>query len=46
MKGHEGRVGAIAWASNVLSSGSKDKNILQRDLRAKDDYFSCLSYHK
>lgn len=46
MKGHEGRVGAIAWSSNVLSSGSKDKNILQRDLRCKDDSFSCLSYHK
>jgi cell division cycle 20-like protein 1 (cofactor of APC complex) len=42
MKGHEGRVGAIAWSSNVLSSGSKDKTILNRDLRAKDDFYASL----
>ena len=46
MKGHEGRVGALAWSSNILSSGSKDKNILQRDLREKDDFFGVLNYHK
>ena len=27
LKGHEGRVGAIAQSSNILSSGSKDKTI-------------------
>ena len=42
MKGHEGRVGTIAWSTNVLSSGSKDKSILSRDLRQKDDYFASL----
>jgi cell division cycle 20-like protein 1, cofactor of APC complex len=42
MKGHEGRVGAIAWSTNTLSSGSKDKSILHRDLRAKDDSFASL----
>lgn len=46
MKGHEGRVGTLAWSSNILSSGSKDKSILQRDLREKDDYFGNLMYHK
>ena len=46
MKGHEGRVGALAWSNSVLSSGSKDKNILSRDLRAKEDYFGVLSHHK
>jgi cell division cycle 20-like protein 1, cofactor of APC complex len=46
MQGHEGRVGALAWSCSVLSSGSKDKSILQRDLREKDDYFSSLQYHK
>lgn len=46
MKGHEGRVGSLAWSSNVLSSGSKDKNILHRDLRSKDDFFGVLSHHK
>ena len=46
LKGHEGRVGTIAWSSNVLSSGSKDKSIMQRDLREKDDYFGQLHSHK
>lgn len=40
MKGHEGRVGTLAWSSSVLSSGSKDKSILSRDVRAKEDYFA------
>lgn len=42
MKGHEGRVGALAWSPGILSSGSKDKCILNRDLREKDDYFANL----
>jgi len=36
--GHEGRVGALAWSSNMLSSGSKDRTILNRDLRAKSEF--------
>ncbi len=46
LKGHEGRVGALAWSSGVLSSGSRDRSILQRDLREKDDYFAKLINHK
>jgi cell division cycle 20-like protein 1, cofactor of APC complex len=38
--GHEGRVGALAWSSNMLSSGSKDKTILNRDLRSKAEFSS------
>jgi WD40 repeat protein len=35
-EGHKGRVGALSWNNaNVLSSGSKDKSILNRDLREK-----------
>jgi len=44
--GHEGRVGAIAWSSNVLSSGSRDKSILQRDPRQSNAYFQKLETHK
>lgn len=34
--GHAGRVGSIAWnTNNVLASGSRDKNILVRDIRVK-----------
>ena len=28
LKGHEGRIGALAWSNSILSSGSKDKSIL------------------
>jgi cell division cycle 20-like protein 1 (cofactor of APC complex) len=27
-EGHESRVGALSWSSSILSSGSRDKNIL------------------
>ncbi|GMH26612.1 hypothetical protein Nepgr_028455 [Nepenthes gracilis] len=46
MEGHRLRVGSLAWSSSVLSSGSRDKNILQRDIRAEDDYVSRLTGHK
>jgi cell division cycle 20-like protein 1 (cofactor of APC complex) len=31
--GHSARVGALAWNGEVLSSGSRDRLILQRDVR-------------
>jgi len=31
--GHEERVSSLAWKSNLLASGSRDKNIILRDLR-------------
>lgn len=38
--GHNGRVGAIAWnTSNIFASGSRDKNILVRDVRIKDQLY-------
>lgn len=40
------RVGALAWTSSLLSSGSKDRTILNRDLRDKSDFVSKLSGHK
>ncbi|CAK83112.1 unnamed protein product (macronuclear) [Paramecium tetraurelia] len=39
-KGHIARVGTLCFSDNVLSSGSRDKLILQRDLRLKGNYFS------
>lgn len=33
MQGHSARVGALAWNGDVLSSGSRDRLILQRDVR-------------
>ncbi|KAK8589153.1 hypothetical protein V6N12_023557 [Hibiscus sabdariffa] len=46
MEGHRLRVGALAWSTSLLSSGSRDKSILQRDIRAPDDFVSKLSGHK
>lgn len=46
MEGHRSRVGALAWSSSLLASGSRDKSILQRDIRAQEDSVSKLSGHK
>nr|XP_061791064.1 fizzy-related protein homolog isoform X3 [Nerophis lumbriciformis] len=34
LEGHSARVGALAWNADQLSSGSRDRMILQRDIRA------------
>ena len=46
MGGHRQRVGVLAWGSMVLSSGGRDKSILQRDVRVADDFVSKLVGHK
>lgn len=33
LEGHSFRVGALSWNGDVLASGSRDKSILQRDIR-------------
>lgn len=38
-EGHTGRVGALSWSNgHILSSGSKDKSILNRDLRESNNF--------
>lgn len=44
--GHQTRAGVLAWNSRILSSGSRDRNILQHDLRVSNDYVSKLVGHK
>ena len=39
LQGHLSRVGTVAWNGSVVSTGSRDRNILQRDLRANNNYF-------
>lgn len=46
MEGHRLRVGALAWSAHLLSSGSRDRNIYQRDVRAPDDFAMKLTGHK
>lgn len=46
LSGHTARVGALAWSNIMLSSGSRDKTILQRDLRTELNYVKKLSGHR
>ncbi|KAL9231373.1 hypothetical protein vseg_006610 [Gypsophila vaccaria] len=46
MSGHQTRAGVLAWNSRTLASGSRDRNILQHDLRVPSDYVSKLVGHK
>ncbi|CAO2817099.1 unnamed protein product [Amaranthus hypochondriacus] len=46
LSGHQTRAGVLAWSSRILASGSRDRNILQHDLRVSNDYVSKLVGHK
>ncbi|CAL1374547.1 unnamed protein product [Linum trigynum] len=46
MGGHQTRTGVLAWNSRTLASGSRDRNILQHDLRVPSDFVSKLVGHK
>ena len=46
MTGHRGRVGCLSWSSHLLSTGSRDRTILHRDVRAPEDYTARLAAHR
>ncbi|KAI4382827.1 hypothetical protein MLD38_008739 [Melastoma candidum] len=46
MGGHQTRTGVLSWNSRILASGSRDRNILQHDLRVPSDYISKLVGHR
>ena len=46
MTGHQQRVGALAWNEHILSSGSRDRNILHRDVRSPSQFEKKLAAHK
>ncbi|XP_031486960.1 protein FIZZY-RELATED 3 [Nymphaea colorata] len=46
MDGHQTRTGVLAWSSCILSSGSRDRNILQHDIRVPNNFVSKLVGHK
>lgn len=46
IEGHTARVGSLAWNGLLLSSGSRDRSVLHRDLRAPDAFTAKLSGHK
>ncbi len=45
MTGHSGRVGSLAWNEHILSSGSRDRTILHRDVRESNQWISKLTGH-
>lgn len=46
LSGHTNRVGAISWSTSLLSTGSRDKTILQRDLRMSSSFVNRLVGHR
>lgn len=49
MEGHSARVSSLAWNNvtpSVIASGSKDKSILVRDLRAHNTKYMKLQDHR
>jgi cell division cycle 20, cofactor of APC complex len=46
MNGHLSRVGALAWNNYIVSSGSRDSNIVQHDVRARQHNVATLSGHE
>lgn len=46
MTGHTARVGALAWNEHILTSGSRDRTILHRDVRQPEQWLRKLSGHK
>lgn len=46
MEGHSARVGTLAWSNSTLCSGSRDRSILLRDVRAPAQHFARLASHR
>ncbi|KAK6891765.1 APC/C activator protein CDH1 [Candida tropicalis] len=46
MTGHSLRVSSLAWNEHILSSGSRDRTILNRDVRIEDHYVNKFESHK
>lgn len=46
MSGHSLRVSSLAWNEHILSSGSRDRSILNRDVRIESHYVNKFEAHK
>lgn len=46
MSGHTARVSSLSWNSHILSTGSRDRTIMHRDVRSPTQYLSKLIGHK
>lgn len=45
LSGHMDRVACLSWNNHVLSSGSRDRSILHRDVRVPDSFFERIETH-
>ncbi|EDO17611.1 hypothetical protein Kpol_1061p36 [Vanderwaltozyma polyspora DSM 70294] len=45
LSGHTDRVSCLSWNNNILSSGSRDRRILHRDVRIADPFFAQIETH-
>lgn len=45
MNGHSARVGSLAWNSYLVSSGSRDGQIIHHDVRQRDHVIGSLNGH-
>ncbi|KAF2863376.1 WD40 repeat-like protein [Piedraia hortae CBS 480.64] len=46
MTGHSARVSSLAWNAHVLSTGSRDRSILHRDVRIAPQFVRRLAGHR
>lgn len=46
MSGHNLRVSSLAWNEHILSSGSRDRSILNRDVRVAEHFVNRFDHHK
>jgi cell division cycle 20-like protein 1, cofactor of APC complex len=46
MTGHSARISSLAWNAHILSTGSRDRTILHRDVRLPAQYLRRLTGHK
>ncbi|XP_010274573.1 PREDICTED: cell division cycle 20.2, cofactor of APC complex-like isoform X1 [Nelumbo nucifera] len=45
LEGHENRVGILAWNGHLLTSGSRDRYIINHDVRSRRNLTSCIRAH-
>ncbi|KAM3248210.1 cell division cycle 20.2, cofactor of APC complex isoform X1 [Capsicum annuum] len=46
LQGHQSRVGCVAWKGHILTSGSKDRAIINHDVRARNSLVSQSRVHR
>ncbi|KAM7272478.1 hypothetical protein ACFE04_027141 [Oxalis oulophora] len=46
LEGHTRRIGTLSWNSHILTSGGKDKCIINHDVRASNSIISRLKAHR